>query len=99
MRLSSLQKYILKECYNEGGRKKRDTLTAFYVQEKDSPKPHEQVKIVTQSIERLIEKGLMVGYGMRTPEKWFIREIKLTPFGRRIAKKLMGEQQRLPMKY
>ena len=55
-------------------------------------------KIITQSIERLISKELMIGYGVRTPHKWFIREITLTSKGKIEAKKLLGEQKSLPFK-
>ncbi len=41
---------------------------------------------------------MMVGYGVRTPKKWYIKEVKLTPIGRRLARKLLGEQQALPFK-
>jgi hypothetical protein len=46
----------------------------------------------------LIDKEFLIGYGVRTPKKWFIKEIKLTVNGRRMAKKLQGEQQALPFK-
>lgn len=98
MRLSLLQKYILKKCYLEGGKIKRDGLENFYLSRKIAPQKLEQVKIITQSLERLIERGLMVGYGMRTPEKWFIKEIRLTPKGKQEAKRVLGEQQKLPLK-
>ena len=49
-------------------------------------------KIITQSIERLIDKELMVGFGERTSHKWYIKEIKITAFGRRQTKKFLGEQ-------
>lgn len=97
MRLSLLQKYILRQCYLGGGKIKRDNLINFYLK-KDTPRKDEQIKIITQSLERLIERGLMIGYGVRTQEKWFIKEIKLTPLGKKQVKKLLGEQQRLPLK-
>ena len=56
------------------------------------------LETITKSLERLIDKGLMIGYGRRTPEKWFIDEVQLTPAGRRAARITLGEQQRLPLK-
>jgi len=95
MRLSILQKYILHQCYLEKKKLNRSRLTKFYNNKKKSPKKEDQINIITKSIERLIERGLLVGYGVRTPEKWFIREIRLTRKGMKIAKELMGQQQKL----
>lgn len=66
--------------------------------ETDSVRKKTQQNAVTKSLERLIDKGLMIGYGRRTPRKWFIEEVALTPKGRKQARKLLGEQQSLPLK-
>lgn len=97
MRLSSLQKYILLQCYFSKDKKysKKD-LSKFY--NKSQKKPKNFQKIITKSIERLTNKELMIGYGEHTPHKWYVKEIKLTPKGRQVAKKLRGEQQELPLK-
>jgi len=98
MRLSNLQKYILLECYNsKTGRINRLRLGHFYDTIKNIKKPeiHLQTKIITKSIERLIDKGLLVGFGERTKEKWFIKDIKITVKGRKEGKKLLGEQMKL----
>ena len=34
---------------------------------------------------------------VRTPRKWYIKEVKLLPAGRREARKCLGEQQALPL--
>ena len=70
----------------------------FYEKQKTKPKPEDQQNIITKSLERLIDKELLIGYGRRTPHKWFIEEIKLTRKGKKLAKKLLGEQQVLPFK-
>lgn len=62
------------------------------------PRRELRTNIITQSIERLINKELLTGYGMRTPHKWFIREISLTTRGKRAAKQLLGEQKKLPFR-
>ncbi|MBI5621522.1 hypothetical protein HY933_01495 [Candidatus Falkowbacteria bacterium] len=95
MRLSILQKYILRQCYLEGKKLNRSRLTAFYSNQKVKPRGSDQVEIVTKSLERLIEKGLLVGYGVRTPRKWFIQEVRLTRPGQRAARELLGQQQKL----
>lgn len=98
MRLSPLQKYILKKCYQGGGKINREGLKIFYQTQKKAPAEDKRVKIITQSVERLIDREQLIGYGVRTPHKWFIKDIKLTSKGRKMAKKLLGEQQQLPLK-
>ena len=98
MRLSLLQKYILRECYNRPGlRAERAGLVKFYGGSK-SPKKELRTKIITRSIESLVDKELLVGYGVRTPHKWFIREIRLTGKGVKAGRRLLGEQLKLPLK-
>jgi len=54
--------------------------------------------VITKAVERLIDQSLFVGYGIRTSQKWYIKEVKLTLGGHKLTKKLLGEQQRLPLK-
>lgn len=98
MRLSELQKYILLAGYYEKNKFKRGGLVKFYDNKKNKPKQEDQVNIITKSIERLIDKELLIGYGVRTSHKWFIKEIKLTNQGRKQAKRLFGKQQELPFR-
>jgi len=98
MRLSNLQKYILRACFNaKGYRLNREVLLSFYDSAAKSKKEL-RAKIITQSIESLIDRELLVGYGLRTPHKWFITEIKLTDIGLKTTRKMLGEQLKLPMK-
>lgn len=99
MRLSDLQKYILLEAMMSKGTKfSRTRLVGFYEKKHKDTKAEQRVKAITKSIERLIDKELLTGYGMRTPHKWFIKEIKATAKGMRVAKQMLGEQQKLPFK-
>ncbi len=99
MRLSPLQKYILRACYASSLRiLSRAGFARFYENQKVKPKSDDVVNIITNSLESLIDKGLMMGYGVRTPRKWYIKEVQLTSAGRKVAKKLLGEQQVLPFK-
>jgi len=98
MQLSDLQKFILKQAY--GGKFYRISRKGF---ENDAPRLRrgvggEAVNIITKSIERLIDREFLVGYGRRTPHKWFIEEVRLTPKGVRETKKLINQQQRLPFR-
>lgn len=96
MRLSALQRHILGVCFSARGKVGRAPLHAFY--NGKTKRPKSVIKVVTTTLERLIDKGLLVGLGVRTPKKWYIKEVRLTPAGRKIARKLQGEQQRLPLK-
>lgn len=98
MRISRLQQYILKTCIGRGGRSGREPFIEFYKVLKTPPSHDDQVNAVTKAIERLIDRELLVGYGLRTPHKWYIKEARLTPKGRRAAKELLGKQQSLPLK-
>ena len=93
MHLSDLQKYILKQVYITGPKCSRSEFLRFY------KKPGEKEnKIITRSIDRLILKGMLVGFGHKTAEKFFIEKASLTPGGRRLAKLIAKEQPRLPFK-
>ena len=99
MQLSDLQKFILKRAY--GGkfyRISRKEFKDFYSDKGNAPIEDEQTNIITKSIERLIDREALVGYGRRTPHKWFIEEVRLTPKGVRETKKLINQQQRLPFR-
>ncbi len=98
MKLSHLQKYILGVGYAEKDKFGRGKILRFYEKQKRPPKMEDRVNIVTKSLERLIDKGFLIGYGVRTPKKWFIKEIKLTVAGKRAAKSLQGKQAALPFK-
>ena len=93
MHLSDLQKYILKQVFIRGQRCGREVFLKFY----DRPDEAE-VKIITKSLERLIMKGLLVGFGHKTAEKFFIERVSLTPKGRTFGKKIAQDQQRLPLR-
>ena len=92
MGFSPLQKYILKECYLQAGRVNRQRFIGFYAKE-SKVKQKLRTKIISKSLERLIDRGLMQGYGVRTPKKWFIRQVKLTAFGKKEWQKWLNRKQ------
>lgn len=99
LRLSALQRYILLSCYDaKSHRRERKGLEQFYQTQPRCPSPKDAQDAVTKSLERLIDKELLVGYGVRTPHKWYIREIRLTPKGRRVSRALTGWQAPLPFR-
>jgi hypothetical protein len=98
VRLSGLQRYILLQCYDSENKLDRKVLLGFYGSLKEKPTQEIMVNSITNSIERLIKKGLIVGFGEITKDKIFINKIRLTREGSLIAKKALGEQRRLPFK-
>jgi len=91
--LSSLQENILKKCYGEKGGINRKIFADFYGP-KSEVKKADRVKIITQSLERMIDRGLMIGYGIRTPKKWFIKGVKITSLGKKELEKWLNRKQR-----
>ncbi|OGF43847.1 hypothetical protein A2555_03615 [Candidatus Falkowbacteria bacterium RIFOXYD2_FULL_39_16] len=65
---------------------------------KKGQKRRNRVNIITKSLERLMDRGLLFGYGIRTAKKWFIKEVKLTAKGKKVAQNLQGRQTELPLK-
>lgn len=98
MKLSSLQRYILWEAYGNRGILVRPKMNEFYKSAKRQPKAHDLANIVSRSLDRLVAKELAVGFGRKTAKRWYIESIKLTPKGRAAARRLLGEQQTLPLK-
>lgn len=97
MALSKLQKFILKQSLlNNKPRISRNVFEKFYVNEKSPPAKKIQANIITKSIERLIDNGLLVGFGEKTQHKLFIQQIKLTSVGKKNAQALLGKQTQLP---
>lgn len=87
---------MLRACYPLRGRVERRRLNEF--EQKEITRAKDIVDVTTKALERLIGRGLLVGYGIRTKEKWFIQAVRLTPEGRRIARRLAGTQQSLPLR-
>ncbi|MDD5567165.1 MAG: hypothetical protein PHH01_03125 [Patescibacteria group bacterium] len=98
MKLSPLQKFILREVAASRSKNySRSGIIKFYNGQAKHPKIDDIQNIITKSLERLIDKELLIGFGRRTSQKWFIGEVKLTPLGRRTARSLLGRQQALPL--
>ncbi len=93
--LSRLQRFILREALG-GVITKRAVFRKFYTKQAKAPSAHDQENAITKSMERLIDHGFLIGLGRRTPQKWYIESVKLTPIGRRKARTLIGQQQRIP---
>ncbi len=99
MKLSSLQKYIVLQCYEKGGRIDRKIFREFYKTPEQKALPKYQESIITKSLESLIDRELMIGFGKRTPHKWFITHVKLTKKGKKQALTILSQgQEKLPFK-
>ncbi|MFA6467064.1 MAG: hypothetical protein WCV71_04350 [Patescibacteria group bacterium] len=99
MNLSELQKYILKTTLqNNKAKLSRNIFEKFYDNKKNPPSTKIRANIITKSIERLIDKGLLTGFGEKTQYKLFITQIKLTARGKKAAQNLFGQQVSLPLR-
>ncbi len=98
MFFSPLQKYILRECYGSKGRRIDRKLFVNFYAKKSLIKRDLQAKIITKSIERLIDREMLIGFGVRTAKKWFIKEVKMVESGRKKWRKyLKRKQKKLPL--
>ena len=93
MRLSRLQRFVLTTTRDAGGKCDRRRFLRFYADNPEPPSHDDQINTITKALERMIDQEFLIGYGVRTPKKWYIKEVKLMPAGRRLARKLQGEQQ------
>jgi len=94
MYLSKLQKQILLESYFNSGKILLNKILESY-----KGRSKKNVKgIIRKSLERLIKKEFLSVIAKKTPHKLFIKEIKLTNFGRQLSKKILNQRQKLPLK-
>lgn len=107
MKLSLLQKHILLMCLDKGGKIDRKIFRGFYGKSlehfgKTQCKPAKeeyQENIITRSLEHLIDRELMTGYGKRTLRKWFVTHVSLNRKGHLKAQEILNErQEKLPLK-
>jgi len=89
--LSPLQVNILKECYENRGKINRRVFLQLYRDKKTKTPP---VKIITQSLERLIRRGYIIGYCIHKSDKCFIENIKITTAGRSAYEDWWARRQR-----
>lgn len=96
MALSALQRAVLRAAYRAArGRVPRAALSEAL---RRSKSVDYSAEILSRSIDRLIDRGLLVGYGHRTQDKWFIEAVRLTPAGRHQARFILKAQASLPLK-
>lgn len=93
---SCLQQKILGECMRRRDEiVNRDPMVAYC---SEGGLKSNRVKTVTKSLERLIDRGYLVGYGIRTPKKWFIKEVRITRDGTKAYERwLSRKQKKLPI--
>lgn len=97
--LSKLQQFILEACVEAGGSVSRSVIDKSPDKSSSKAQKEHYKQIITQSIERLIDRGLLVGYGTKTREKLFITKIRLTPSGKKVAHEYQKRKQAsLPLK-
>lgn len=96
MALSKLQRYILLNVWQSTRTKVARQIFYKFYGTKKSPPLSLQTKIITKSIERLIDRGLLIGYGTKTQYKLFIEQVQLTSQGKKIARLSFGKQASFP---
>ena len=98
MVLSALQQLMVTEAAKARPRVHRTLFEDEYRRLNPSASQKDVVDAITSAMERLISRGLAVGYGYKTQYKLFLTTLRLTPLGRRTAKKLKPKpQQMLPL--
>ncbi len=76
----------------------RSNFRGFYGRQNKPAEERYQEGIITNSLERLIDRGFAIGYGRRTPCKWFITHIKLIKKGVKKAIEILeSKQSKLPL--
>jgi len=95
--LSSLQQFILLKVLERGDRVERNLFRVFYKTKKTNQKYQEE--IITKSLMSLIDREMLIGYGKRTPHKWFVTHVRLTRLGIKKAVEILEQKQiKLPLK-
>jgi len=100
MRFSKLQKYILEKCFNHTGKfvLKLDFYSFYKISELEKNKK-KFLDIIHRSLENLVAKDLIIAFGKKTKEKWFIEKVSLTSKGKNIIKDMIkNKQKKLPLK-
>ena len=97
MTLSKLQRYIILTVWESTKVKiSRQNFYQFYAKLKKAPAKELQANIITTSIERLIDRGLLIGFGTKTQHKLFIDSVKLSPKGKKFARLNFNQQTTFP---
>jgi hypothetical protein len=95
MRLSGLQKFIIIETYLSPNKTKfKADFYVFYAKEKLRKTRKAILDVIHKSIESLVSRDLLVAYGRKTGEKWFVDRVKITSRGRKAARELIFRKQR-----
>jgi hypothetical protein len=99
---SPLQQFILLKALERGQKIERSVFRVFYHVPRrvhGGAKEKYQEEIITKSLMSLIDREMLVGYGKRTPHKWFVTHVRLTKKGIRKATEILESRQaKLPFK-
>ncbi len=98
MRLSALQKQLVLLCLDRAAKCGRSVFDNVYEHDHPSAPRKTAQNVVTKALENLIDKGFLVGEGVRTPKRWYIKAVRLTAVGKKLARKLRGEQLSMKLK-
>lgn len=95
---SKLQRYILLSALSQKKLLTREEIRGFYGDYKIKSKTKDAEDAITKSIDRLISRGFIIGFGYKTSRKWYNKSVKLTSLGKKSTRELLGKQLTLPFK-
>lgn len=99
MRLSGLQKFIITNCGENKSFVKKEDFYSFYAKEELIKNKKVIQDAVHRCLENMVAKDILIAYGKKTAQKWFIEKVKLTIAGKNIFRELITSRQRkLPIK-
>jgi hypothetical protein len=94
MRLSRLQKNIITGIFLGGQRPKTPADFFLFYSEAELKKNKKTIgDTIHNSLENLVAKDLLVAYGRKTAQKWYIDKVKLTSSGRKLARDFIERKQ------
>ena len=89
--LSSLQQHILKACVRKNGKVPVESFLSFYGKEALDESEASR-KAIRKSIDRLIFREFLTGYGSKTTHKLYINEVRITLKGRKATSEFLPKQ-------
>lgn len=94
MRLSKLQKYILTRCCESKNRAEQASAFLQFYPPDILVKSKKTIQdTIHNSLENLTAEDLIVSFGRKTAQKWFINKVKLTAKGAKAARDIIKNRQ------
>ena len=100
MRLSRLQKHMLIKCFEARSFTVEKGVFFKYYSKKEREEKKNSIQIrIQNSIDNMVEKDWAVAYGHKTAQKFYIKKVRLTKKGIKMAEDILKKKQsKLPIK-